>query len=427
MSSKHPSPRQLLVISSWAPPMIGGPQSFANLMKLQPEDSLSILTSAVMIDEESGTKGQWLHAKYYYYDLNRPWTPPAPPAPGADTAAPQAIAWSTKLVMVLKKIPLFGSIITSILIFCYITVAFTKRAIKITQENGIQTLMGLSDNGPALVATWLTSLLTRRPYVIFMYDLYRGNNLSPFNALIARLFEGKIMRGARLLIVTNDATADHYQRRYGINLPTAVIYNSVFPENYTAQQQLYKPTAPYKIIFTGHVYWAQEQAVLNLIQAMDKVQDLPVKLDLYIPKANEIITAAVAGKNNIRITAAPQSEMPRVQSEATLLFLPLAWNTKAPDIIATATPGKFTDYLASGRPMLVHAPDYAYVSQYTKQHELGIVVDTNSVEQLAMAIRNYLKNPSAGQRYVDNALRVFHENHDARKNAQKLTELLNMV
>jgi glycosyltransferase involved in cell wall biosynthesis len=160
---------------------------------------------------------------------------------------------------------------------------------------------------------------------------------------------------------------------------------------------------------------------------MDKVQDLPVKLDLYIPKANEIITAAVAGKNNIRITAAPQSEMPRVQSEATLLFLPLAWNTKAPDIIATATPGKFTDYLASGRPMLVHAPDYAYVSQYTKQHELGIVVDTNSVEQLATAIRNYLKNPSDGQRYVDNALRVFHENHDARKNAQKLTELLNMV
>jgi glycosyltransferase involved in cell wall biosynthesis len=235
------------------------------------------------------------------------------------------------------------------------------------------------------------------------------------------------MSTAERVIVTNEGTEQYYHHRYEQKIHTAIVHNAVFPETYDDRRTTFSPQSPYTILFTGHVYWAQEQAVLNLIQAMDKVQDLPVKLDLYIPKANEIITAAVAGKNNIRITAAPQSEMPRVQSEATLLFLPLAWNTKAPDIIATATPGKFTDYLASGRPMLVHAPDYAYVSQYTKQHELGIVVDTNSVEQLATAIRNYLKNPSDGQRYVDNALRVFHENHDARKNAQKLTELLNMV
>lgn len=420
-------PTKLLVISSWAPPMIGGPQSFANLMKLQPAGSLSILTSAVMIDAESGTKGQWLDAKYYYYDLEGQWTPPAAPATGADAPAPKSMAWSTRLIMFLKKVPLIGPSIAGALIFCYIVLAFTKRARRIIKQDDITVLMGLSDNGPALIATWLTSVLTRKSYVVFLYDLYRGNNLSPFNRLMAAMLEGVIMRRAKYVIVTNDATADHYHRRYGPGIRTAVMYNSVFPENYTAQQQSYNPQPPYKIIFTGHVYWAQEQAVLNLIQAMDQLIDLPVELDLYIPKPNEAVIHAINNKPRIRLTSAPQSEMPKVQSGATLLFLPLAWDTVAPDIIATATPGKFTDYLASGRPMLVHAPDYAYVSQYAKQHNLGLVVDHNDVNELAGAIRRYLQHPEQGRTYIDNAIAIFHQNHDARKNAVKLTELLKMV
>src|SRR5437016_3375663 len=113
-------PTKLLIISSWAPPMIGGPQSFSNLMKLQPAGSLSILTSAVMIDAESGTNGQWLDAKYYYYDLDGPWEPPAAAAAGADAPAPQGLGWSTRLIMFLKKVPIVGSTIAGALIFCYI-------------------------------------------------------------------------------------------------------------------------------------------------------------------------------------------------------------------------------------------------------------------------------------------------------------------
>jgi glycosyltransferase involved in cell wall biosynthesis len=160
---------------------------------------------------------------------------------------------------------------------------------------------------------------------------------------------------------------------------------------------------------------------------MKKLSDLPLNLELYIPSASPVIKKVILGQTNILLTSAPPGAMPQIQSQATLLFLPLAWNTKAPDIIATATPGKFTDYLASGRPMLIHAPDYAYVSRYGKENNLGLVVDQNSVDALAKAIRDFLADPAQGQKYIDNALRVFHQNHDAHKNAIKLTELLKMV
>jgi glycosyltransferase involved in cell wall biosynthesis len=124
---------------------------------------------------------------------------------------------------------------------------------------------------------------------------------------------------------------------------------------------------------------------------------------------------------------AQQSEMPRILREATLLFLPLAWHTKSPDIIATATPGKFTDYLASGRPMLIHAPDYAFVSRYAKQHQLGLVVDQDSPELLAAAIREYLQHPERGKTYVTNALAMFRHNHEAGKNARVLADILDEI
>jgi glycosyltransferase involved in cell wall biosynthesis len=167
--------------------------------------------------------------------------------------------------------------------------------------------------------------------------------------------------------------------------------------------------------------------VVNLIKALDFLSDLPLELHLYIPQLIESIKKLAQGKKNIKLLSANQSEMPKIQSSATLLFLPLSWNTKSPDIIATATPGKFTDYLASGRPMLVHAPDYAYVSKYTKENQLGLVVDKNDVQLLADTIRNFFKYPSVGQRYINNALKIFYQNHDARKNAQKLKKLLEMI
>ncbi len=161
-----------------------------------------------------------------------------------------------------------------------------------------------------------------------------------------------------------------------------------------------------------------------MIRTMDELRDLPVRLLLFIPKATRKVLSAVEGRPNVTLTSASQSEVARVQCEATLLVLPLSWGTKAPDIIATATPGKFTDYLASGRPLLVHAPDYSCVARDAKEHGTGIVVDRDDVASLARTIREFLGDPSAGRRYVENALRVFESRHDARKNSRMLWEIL---
>lgn len=418
MNSSTVKPKAL-IITSWAPPMVGGPQNLYNLCSQFPRDHYVILTSFRATHDPLTAKGTWLEGEYTYYDRRLPfkWITNQvqqgmkPMKDGAQNSSSQSASGVNKLLMFFTT--------------PFKIVLMTRAGIMVVRQRGISIIVGISDHGPALIATALVAKLTHRPYVFYLYDLYRGNNFSRLDRLLARVFEGWLLRGAQNVIVTNEGTSRFLQKRYGKRIRVEVVHNSVFPKLYEHQRTPYEPQPPYTLLFTGHVYWAQEQAVLNLIEAMKKLNDLPVRLSLYCPKPTERLRAATASMNNVELTSASQSEMPKIQSAAALLLLPLAWNTKAPDIIATATPGKFTDYLASGRPMLVHAPDYAYVSQYTKEHKLGLVVDTNDVDFLARTIRDFLSDPKKhGQRVITNALAVFEVNHDAVKNAVKLRRLL---
>jgi len=284
--------------------------------------------------------------------------------------------------------------------------------------------MGISDIGPALIATYLISLCTGVPYALYLFDIYLGNNLLPMNELLAKIFEPRMFKMASVVIVTNEGTERFYRKRYGGTFKSAVVHNSVFPQGYESRRTPYSPKEPYTILFTGQVYWAQERSLMNLIRTMDELRDLRVQLDLYVPNAPETLKQRVRGRRNIYLTAADQSEMPAIQCHATLLLLPLSWHTRSPDVIATAAPGKLADYLASGRPVLIHAPPYAYINQYAKENGFALVVDEENIKKLKDGINKLLFDLEYSRQLIENAKRTFYKNHDATINAQKLAKIL---
>lgn len=412
---------KILVISNWAPPMIGGPKNLYNLFSLFPPDSYVMLTSANAIDPRSAATGSWLPGKYVYFDRKEGGAVPGMESPGEER---DRVPLRRRLSDWIERVPCLGKALLSALYLVLNLPKIIHTARRVIREDGITRLLGISDQGLALLGTFLVHKMSGIPYSLYLFDLYRGNDLACFNRCIARVLEPRLIRNAEGVIVTNEATGEFLRRRYGGSFRLGIVHNSAFPEDFEGIRTPPSGKPPYRILFTGYVYWAQEGAVLNMIRAMDLLRDLPVEFDLYCPRPTASIRKAVTKRPNVRLTSAPQSEMPRVQCGADLLFLPLAWGTGAPDIIATASPGKFTDYLASGRPMLVHAPDYSYVARYSREHDVGIVVDRNDVGALAGAIREFLQDPSCGNRYVKNALKLFEAHHDARENAKKLMEFI---
>lgn len=415
--------KKVLIVSSWAPPMPGGPQNMFNIFSQFPRDSFAIITSyrVAPATDHHDVGTQWLPCTYYYFDKKET------ASKLHEEILKQKKTIQSMLVGFVRHIPYVGPRISGVLTTVSLILRYTNATVASAHASGAKCLIGVSDKGPALISTYLTHRRTRLPYVIHLYDLYCGNNITGFLGFLARWLERPILTNAHLVILTNEGTERYYKKRYGETIRTVVLHNATFAEEYEKVRTPFKPNPPYTIIFTGHVYWPQEGAVLNMIRAMDLLNDLPVTLQLYIPSPAISIIQAVEGKTNITLSTAAQHEMPRIQNSATLLFLPFAWNTPSPDIIATATPGKFTDYLASGRPMLVHAPDYSYVAKYVRKHNLGLVVDQNDVHLLAETIRDFLENPSIASLFIKRSLEIFQKEYTATINSKIMMKLLNNI
>jgi glycosyltransferase involved in cell wall biosynthesis len=84
--------------------------------------------------------------------------------------------------------------------------------------------------------------------------------------------------------------------------------------------------------------------------------------------------------------------MPALQQRADVLFLPLALQSDYPELVRTAAPGKMAEYLAAGRPILVHAPPDSFLASYFRDHQCGIVVDRDDPAALAAALESILSD-----------------------------------
>ena len=81
------------------------------------------------------------------------------------------------------------------------------------------------------------------------------------------------------------------------------------------------------------------------------------------------------------------------------------------------------EYLAAGRPILVHAPSYSYVANYARKEGFGLVVDRLDSGLLRRAILDLKHDAKLCHRLVTNAKKVAKK-HDAAILSQKLHNIL---
>jgi glycosyltransferase involved in cell wall biosynthesis len=419
--------KKLLVVSSWAPPSIGGPQVLYNLLSQFPKDRYSILTSFYAIDELSAKKGTWLDGTYFFYDN--------PTMKSRDISLSEEKINKKnntrnavqKLKYLMKRISFIHTLFGLPVILWQI-MTLVRHGKEVLAETKSEILLGISDYGPAMIGSFLLHKKTKLPLSIFLFDLYKGNSFPFPGNILARLFEKKILMTATSIIVTNEGTKKFYADRYGdeISKKITVLYNSVFPEAYNkgGAVLIEKKTPPFTIIFTGRVNWPQLGSIKNLIQAVNELPDFDITFRLYTPSPKDYLKdVGIVESKNVKLSFAPPQEMPSIQKQSDILFLPLSWNTKSPAIINTATPGKLTDYLIAGSAILVHAPAASVLVEYAKDNNFAEIVDQNDVELLKQTLQQLLRNPSRRTELVKNAQATFYKNHDTRKNAEVFKQL----
>lgn len=255
-----------------------------------------------------------------------------------------------------------------------------------------------------LPSAYLASRIHGVPFYAYIFDYYSRQMIVPFARNFANFVERRVLRGAAGVVAPNETLAEALRERYDIR-PT-VIHNPCVLADYEG------PALPprsagdgeVRIVYTGAIYAAQLDAILNLLAALARLQRPEIRLHLYtaIPPA-ALEKMGLAGP----VVVHPHESASRIaaiQRAADILFLPLAFDSPYhPDIVRTSAPGKTGEYLAAGRPILVHAPADCFLARYFRAHECGLVVDRKDPAWMAKELERLAGDAALRRAYAERA------------------------
>jgi glycosyltransferase involved in cell wall biosynthesis len=246
-------------------------------------------------------------------------------------------------------------------------------------------------------AAFLASRLVGARFVAHLLDQYGHMVAHVLGRHIFARVEPRLLKGAAAVIAPNAVLRDAVRRNHGVD--AVVIHNPVDLSAYGGPHaSLAERRAPddtgERIVYTGSVGPLHYEAFRTLLSALALLNRRDLRLHVYSPQPRERLEREGIRGPVVFHPPEPLSAIAALQQQADLLFLPLALQSNEPEIVRTAAPGKIGEYLASGRPILVHAPADSFVASYFRDHDCGLVVDRSDPRALAAAIESALSDPA---------------------------------
>ena len=271
---------------------------------------------------------------------------------------------------------------------------------RVVRRERIEAVLACTGDLHDLPAAFLASRMTGARFHAYLFDDYVLQWPPNFERRYAALAAGPVLRGADSVIVPNEYLRDEIRARYDVD--SVIVRNSLDMDTSIAPPSNLAPSRT--IVYTGSVYHANYDAFRRLVSAIDGMPEPRPELHIHSYDQPERLRAnGIAG----RVTIHPHASAARtrdIQRSAGALFLPLGFDTPIPELIRTSAPGKLAEYLASGRPILVHAPQDSFIAWYFRTYDCGVVVDESGIGAIQDAVARVL-DPAQTRALVDRARR----------------------
>jgi glycosyltransferase involved in cell wall biosynthesis len=280
---------------------------------------------------------------------------------------------------------------------------------RIVRQERCDGILACTGDPVDLPAAWNVARRLGIPLVPYYFDWYAhqfdaiGQTGSEGRQLmdLARSSEPEILRDAATIIVPNEFLQAELKRLY--RRDSCLVRNPTgFSLESAALVQPWPSHSPVQIVYTGSVYAAHFDAFRSLLAGMEKLKNL-CTLRIYTDQdADDLKSNGLCGPIDFR-PQVPPSEVEHIQKSADILFLPLAFQSPFPEVIRTSAPGKIGDYLASGRPVLVHAPADTFTAWYFRKHACGVVADCRDPDTVVHALKQIIEDAALRRAVCDSA------------------------
>lgn len=211
----------------------------------------------------------------------------------------------------------------------------------------------------------------------------------------------------------SDYMAEEYERRYGKKLTT--FHNPIHLDFWKkAQRKDYRFNDDLSILYAGRVGLGIEKSLKNIAKAIEKVNsDIGVNLKFVLQIKDEPIWTREF-KCVQHSSFVPYEELPRVFAESDFLILPYDFSEESLNFIRYSMPTKAPEYMVSGTPIIIFAPEDTALVKYAKRLDWAEVVTENSIDVLADTIKQLVKDEVRRKKIAQNAIHIAEQNHNSK-------------
>jgi glycosyltransferase involved in cell wall biosynthesis len=287
---------------------------------------------------------------------------------------------------------------------------------------GTKVVLAAFPHEAYVVAAFLAARQLHVPFYVHMHDLWIEN--APTGTATARFaasWEPVVLKQAARVLCMTEAMQQYYEKKYGIQ--TYLLPHCIPEQNYLrAPAEMHPPRmAKPTVLFVGGV---SPQMNLDALKALAAASELlPEGYELLFCTSLDPDTLKRFGIHSRRLRAkyVSREEVQRLQSESHVLVAPLSHKNGSMYEVQTVFSTKLLEYLISGRPIVVFAPEGSYHVESARKNGWGYVVTEDSPLALAAAIMKVVTDERLAAGLVRGALREA-QSRRAMRHAARLQE-----
>lgn len=300
-----------------------------------------------------------------------------------------------------------------------------RQAASIIREHGITTVLTFPVTPWILfAAVRLRRAFPKLRFVFYVMDDWEGHHTCfglPFTPRRRRAL-ADMVAGSDARFACSHRMRHDYEERFGV--PWQVLHKGVRLGD--VAPRCHAPRAPWRILYAGGLNIFRADAVLAFVEG----------LRLFRERTGHLATLTLLGAGP-NAQAAPEvamhdfvsvepwvdnDECRRRQSQADLLYLPLSMLPKVDRIANLAMPTKFSEYLASGRPVIFHVPFPSEVQDLAAGAGLPLTINSVDPEVICATLTHLDREGLDVARYHQASVALLTREFDERQLQARLLE-----
>jgi glycosyltransferase involved in cell wall biosynthesis len=258
-----------------------------------------------------------------------------------------------------------------------------------------------------------------KPVAIHMMDdwpmtIDKPGLLYPYwKKVIDREFRALINKSAILLSISQEMS-DEYRKRYGREF--TAFHNPIDISFWKShQRKSYVLNDVPTVLYAGRIGTGIQQSLESTAMAIDHLnskQDTSIRFVIqteerpsWVDKYNCVVYRSQV----------PYSELPAIFSEADILILPYDFSAGSIRFIKFSMPTKAPEYMISGTPIIVCAPEETAIVKNAQRNKWAKIVTENSIEKLSAVIGDLVMNQEERENIASKAIAFSESSFNSEK------------